>query len=153
MSDKKDNLTLYVTYQPSDRKTVRQITAQIKHKYLYEHEIVTVPLVNSIDDRNFLIIEDVVIPTKAVLANLLNAIDMIPDTSGSSDKQYTYPLHSIFMIEYDHNLNEVTRVVWASNKYMDDIGTFASRKMRHQELERALAELHAADDLKLKKMN
>lgn len=135
--------SLYILYKPIDFQWVTKLTNDLREKYDYQHEIVLVPLANDLSKKTFVIAHHVMIKTLDIFNNLLNVSEITTLSIDDSTHLPKYPAHSVILTEYNHITGEIERSIWASNKYSDDIGTFASKDLRRAQLMIALSKLNS----------
>lgn len=134
--------SLYILYKPIDFQWVTKLTNDLREKYDYQHEIILVPLSNDLSKKTFVIAHHVMIKTLDIFNNLLNVSEITSLSFDDTTHMPKYPAHSVILTEYNHVTDELEKSIWASNKYSDDIGTFASKKLRHAQLMKALSKLN-----------
>lgn len=136
---------LYILFEPKDIEWVQKINKQLISQYDYTGQIIPVPMKNSINNRNFIIANTQKLIKKEILANLLNFSEINTLEYDSEKDEYRFPNHSIFLIECYEDTNIIKRAIWCSSKYFDDVGTFASRRLRQSQLKNAMLELEKND--------
>lgn len=137
-----DNQSLFILYQPVDLQWVTKVSSDLRSKYDYNSEIILVPLSSDLSQRTFVLAGNTPIKTKDIFDHLLNGSEISHLKFNQENQLPKYPEHSLLLVEYNNVLKEIKRVVWASNKYFDDIGTFASKRLRRQQLIKALLQLN-----------
>ena len=142
MSTDDNQRSLLVLYKPNDLQWVTKICGDLREKYDYTREIILVPLSSDLSQRTFVLANHFVLHTKDIFDNLLNISEITAIKYNPKNHLPKYPDHSVLLVECLNSSKEIKRVIWASNKYFDDIGTFASKRMRHEQLLKAIAKLN-----------
>lgn len=138
MLAKYNNKSLIVLYNPDDLQWAAKISFDLRQKFDYSNKIILTPLSRKLSERKFVMIGTMSIPTINIFKELLNASEITGMSLNEQTQMPEYPEHSILLVEIDNKLHDVIRTIWASNKYFDDVGTFASKALRRKEMARAL---------------
>lgn len=136
---------LYILFEPKDIEWVNKINKQLIAQFDYNGQILPIPMQNSINNRNFIIANNQKLIKEEILTNLLNFSEINTLEYDSEKDEYKFPNHSIFLVECYDETNIIKRAIWCSSKYFDDVGTFASRRLRRQQLTDAITELEKND--------
>lgn len=134
--------SLYILYKPVDFQWVTKLSNDLREKYDYQNEIILVPLSNDLSKKKFVLAHHTMLKTNDIFNHLLNMSEIVSLTLDSDTRLPKYPDHSVILTEYNHITKELEKSIWASNKYSDDVGTFASKALRHKQLLKALSELN-----------
>ncbi len=135
--------TLFVLYQPEDISWINKVILELRNHYEYEYEIITKSLVDNLSKQSVVGLNKSLIKTRDIYYQLLNTSEINISEFNEETQSPVYPDHSIILVEINNYTKQVTRSIWASTKYFDDLGTFAPNSMRRRELKKALDKLKA----------
>lgn len=136
---------LYILFEPRDIEWVHKIKNQLITQFNYNSQILLIPMKNSINNRNYIIANNQKLIKEEILSNLLNFSEINTLEYDSEKDEYRFPNHSIFLVECYNDTNVIIRSIWCSSKYFDDVGTFASRELRKEQLKNAMIQLEKDD--------